>query len=213
MIFAIILFAGALLLLAMRRFASFDKAALQLLGAGLMIALAGYVWQGRPGLAGAPVPPPERQRLGDTEFARTRTTMLGQFDTASRWLTIADSYHRSGATQNAVGVIRAGLKAHPNNNGLWAGLGHALVVHADGVMTPAAELAFARAKRLAPGRAGPRFYYGLALAQGGRFAEAEAVWTELLRSAPEGAQWRPLVADRILMLREIGARQGNPRQP
>ena len=170
----ILLFAAAVLL-ALWRLGGFDRTALQLLGAALFVAMAGYAWQGRPALPGKPVPPPVWQKLPDTEFAGAREGMLGQFDTAARWLTIADSYHRSGDTQNAAGVIRAGIRAHPNDADLWVGLGNALIVHADGMMTPAAELAFQRAAKLAPDHPGPKFFYGLALAQGGKFDEAETV--------------------------------------
>ena len=38
----------------------------------LLLALAGYAWQGQPGLAGRPKAPPERQQLPDSEFAETR---------------------------------------------------------------------------------------------------------------------------------------------
>ena len=44
---------------------------------------------------------------------------------------------------------------------LWVGLGNALADHA-GTMTPAAELAFARAAELAPGYPAPPFFLGLA---------------------------------------------------
>jgi cytochrome c-type biogenesis protein CcmH/NrfG len=200
----ILLFAAALLL-ALWRLGGFDRTALQLLGAALFVAMAGYAWQGRPGLAGKPVPPPVRQKLPDTEFAGAREGMLGQFDTASRWLTIADSYHRSGDTQNAVGVIRAGIRAHPNDADLWVGLGNALIVHADGMMSPAAELAFQRAAKLAPDHPGPKFFYGLALAQGGKFEEAETVWRNLLASAPAGAGWRPMVEERLALIAQAKA--------
>lgn len=195
----ILLFAAAVLI-ALWRLAGFDRTALQLLAAALFIAMAGYAWQGRPSLAGKPVPPPVRQKLPDTEFAGAREAMLGQFDTAARWLTIADSFHRSGDTQNAAGVIRAGIRAHPDNADLWVGLGNALVVHADGMMTPAAELAFQRAAKLAPDHPGPRFFYGLALAQGGKLDEAEVLWRDLLASAPADAGWRPLVEERLAMV-------------
>jgi cytochrome c-type biogenesis protein CcmH/NrfG len=46
------------------------------------------------------------------------------------------------------------------------GLGNALVLHADGMMTPAAELAFQRAAKLAPDHPGPKFFYGLAWRKG-----------------------------------------------
>ena len=70
-------------------------------------------------------------------------------------------------------MIRAGLRSDPDNADLWVGLGNALVVHADGMMSPAAELAFQRAAQIAPDHPGPQFFYGLALAQGGKYDEAE----------------------------------------
>jgi len=199
------------------RFARFDRAALQLLAAALLIAAAGYAWQGRPGLPGKPVPPPQRQKLPDSEFAEARGGMLGEVDAASRWLTIADMYHRSGDTQSAAGAIRAGLKGRPKDPDLWVGLGNALVIHAGGMMTPAAELAFQRAARLAPDHPGPKFFYGLALAQGGKFDEAEKLWRALLAGAPAGAEWRPMVEERLAMLEQVKAMQAGgmlpPQQP
>ena len=201
----LILLFAALVFVALWRFARFDRTTLQLLAASLFVAMAGYAWQGQPTLAGKPLPPPQRQKLPDTEFAGAREGMLGQFDRAARWLTIADSYHRSGDTQNAVGVIRAGLRANPRDPDLWVGLGNALVVHADGMMTPAADLAFQRAAAIAPDHPGPKFFYGLALAQGGKFDEAEGIWRTLLASAPADAEWRPMVEERLAMVAQAKA--------
>ena len=199
-----VLFA-ACLLAALWRFARFDRPMLQLVAAALLLAMAGYAWQGRPGLAGKPVPPPARQNLPDTAFAGLREEMLGLGDTGSIWLTIADMYHRIGDTQSAAGVIRAGLRAPPKDADLWIGLGNALVIHADGMMTPAAELAFQRAARLAPDHPGPKFFYGLALAQGGKLEQAERLWQSLLADAPADAQWRPMVEERLKVLQRIRA--------
>lgn len=204
----LIVILAALVFVLLWRFANFRGPSLQLLASALLIALAGYAWQGRPGLAGKPVPPPVRQKLPDSAFAGARNEMLGQFDTASRWLTIADSYHRSGDTQNAAAIIRAGLRAHPEDADLWVGLGNALVIHADGMMTPAAELAFQRASRLAPDHPGPKFFYGLALAQGGKFDEAEWIWRSLLKTAPADASWRPMVEERLDMLAQAKSTPG-----
>jgi cytochrome c-type biogenesis protein CcmH/NrfG len=204
----LIIFMSLAVFLALWRFAHFNQITLQLLGSALLIAMAGYALQGRPGLPGKPVPPPIRQKLGDSAFAGARREMLGQFDTASRWLIMADSYHRSGQTQNAVGILRAGIKAHPRDPDLWLGLGNALIIHAGGMMSPAAELAFQRAASFGAGQPGPRFFYGLALAQGGKFEEAERIWRELLAGAPADAEWRPMVEDRLARLVQI--RQAAP---
>ncbi|HEX2763777.1 MAG TPA: tetratricopeptide repeat protein [Allosphingosinicella sp.] len=172
------------------RFGRLDAAELQIVGAALLLGMAGYAWQGRPGLAGSPKTAAEQRELPESDFARMRQGMAGRFDTADRWLTIAESYQRRGDTRAAAGLIRSALRAHPDNAILWLGYGNALVMHAAGLVTPAAELAFGRAAVLAPDHPAPRFFYGLSLAQSGRLDEAERVWRELAESAPPDARWR-----------------------
>ena len=189
------------------RFARGDTAALQFLGAALLLALAGYAWQGRPDLEGRPKPPPERTMVPESEFAATRETMLGRFDRAWYWLNLADGLQRRGNTQGAAQAIRSGLRDAPEDPDLWVGLGNALVVHADGMMTPAAQLAFQRAARIAPDHPGPRFFYGLALAQGGQFDEAERIWSQLIAEAPPEAGYRATIEERLQMLQQQRAMQ------
>jgi cytochrome c-type biogenesis protein CcmH/NrfG len=196
---------AAALLAGLWRFGRLPPSMLQLAAAALLLGLAGYAWQGQPGLAESIPSPPSRRDERDSEFSRTREAMLGRFDRASTWLTIADSYLRRGDTRNAAGVMRSAVRAHPNDPDLWVGLGNALVMHSEGMMTPAAQFAYDRAFELAPAHPGPRFFYGLALIQGGRLAEAEAIWRDLLATAPEAAGWRPVVEDRLRVLTEIRA--------
>ena len=54
-VMALVVFAG------LWPFIGRDKGAMQFLGAALLVALAGYAWQGRPNLEGSPKPPPERR--------------------------------------------------------------------------------------------------------------------------------------------------------
>jgi cytochrome c-type biogenesis protein CcmH/NrfG len=118
---------------------------------------------------------------------------------------MAESYQRSGDTRGGADIIRSGLIQHPRDADLWVGLGNALVLHADGMMTPAAQLAFRRAQQIAPRHPGPRFFYGLGLAQSGRFDEAERIWREVLASAPADASWRPMVEERLAMIEQARA--------
>lgn len=175
-----------------------DIGLLQFLGAALLLALAGYAWQGRPAMAGAPKSPPAAtEPLPNSAFAEMRPDLMGQFNNAAHWLTLAESYQRTGNTREGVEIIQNALRRSPNNADLWVGLGNALVQHADGLMTPAAELAFDRALQIAPDHPGPRFFYGIALAQGGRFDEAEQVWRQLLDSAPPSATWRGAIQEQL----------------
>lgn len=183
------------------RFIARDAGAMQFLGAALLLALAGYAWQGRPALAGAPKPSVVRQQgAADTAFANLRPELMGRFNNAAAWLTMAESYQRSGDTQSGVDIIRSALRQSPQNADLWVGLGNALVLHGDGLMSPAAEIAFNKASQIAPDHPGPRFFYGLALAQGGRYDEAEQTWRTLLASAPAGATWRGAIEQQLQAL-------------
>jgi cytochrome c-type biogenesis protein CcmH/NrfG len=188
------------------RFAALDRAGLQLLAAALLLAFAGYAWQGSPGLAGAPKAPPETQDIPDSAFAQMRQEMLGRFDTADRWLTIAEGFQRRGDTRGAAGLIRSALREHPDNAILWIGYGNALVIHSGGLITPAAELAFQRAAALAPDHPAPRFFFGLALAQSGRLDEAERIWRSLIDGAPADAPWRAQVEQQLQMLEQARGR-------
>ena len=198
---------------ALWRFVGKDQAALQFLGAALLLALAGYAWQGRPQLEGRPKPPPARGQVAESEFATMREDMLGRFDRAAAWLTLAEAYQRRGDTQSGAQIVQSALRQNPDDADLWVGLGNALVVHADGMMSPAAQLAFQRASRIAPEHPGPRFFYGLALAQGGNYDEAERIWRQLLAEAPADAEYRRTIDERLQALsqaRALGQIQGTP---
>jgi cytochrome c-type biogenesis protein CcmH/NrfG len=195
----------AITALALWYFLRGDKGSLQFAGAALLLALAGYAWQGQPDMAGAPKHPPEHRELPDSEFTSLRGDMLGRFDRASAWLTMAEGYQRRGDTRSGVEVIQAGLRDSPNDPDLWVGLGNALVVHGGGMMNPAAQYAFQRAQQIAPDHPGPRFFYGLALAQGGHFDEAERIWRDLLAEAPAGASYRTQIEERLRALDQARA--------
>lgn len=207
------LFVALVLFAALWRFGRMDAGGLQFLGAALLLALAGYAWQGRPELEGSPKRPPERQRLPDSDFAETRRDVLGNFNGATSRLAIADSFQRRGDTLGAAQIIEGGLRTNPRNVDLWVGLGNALVLHSGGMMTPAAQLAFARAEAIVPGHPAPRFFYGLGLVQGGRFDEAERIWRSLLADAPPDVSWRPMVEERLRMIEQARASGQLPAPP
>lgn len=178
-------------------FARLRGAALQLVLAALMIGGAGYALQGRPTLAGSPR---EAGRAAPPlPLTEPRQAMLGRFNQADRWLTIADGFASRAKTEDAVDVIRSGLRAHPDDFGLWIGLGNALVDHAR-MLTPAARLAYARGRELAPRHPAPLFFEGLALARSGERDEALALWQRALALTPPGTSYRPIIEDGVAAL-------------
>jgi cytochrome c-type biogenesis protein CcmH len=170
---------------------------LTMAAAALMFGGAGYALQGRPDLAGSPAKGSAESR--HLPLANARHAMLGQFTASERWLIIADSFAARGETEDAVGLVQSGLRAHPDDYVLWVGLGNALVDHA-GIITPAAELAFDRAAKLAPWSPAPPFFRGLALLRSGDREAALREWKAVLAAAPAEAGWRPMVEDGVAML-------------
>jgi cytochrome c-type biogenesis protein CcmH len=196
----IVLITALLVFAALWHFARLEKGPLQFLLAALLVALAGYAWQGRPDLAGAPRKAVREEAAPESAFMALRRDMFGQFDAADRWLIMADTYRRGGNSRDAAGIIRSGLRSNPRNATLWTGYGDALVAHADGLLTPAADLAFRRAAALAPKHPGPRLFRGIALAQNRRFPEAEQEWRRALALAPANASWRPELARQLALV-------------
>lgn len=203
----ILLLLAAAAFAAIWRFARLDRAGAQLLASALLLACAGYAWQGSPGRSGSPRVAAERPPVPETAFGTLRRDMFGQFDTADRWLSIAEGRLRRGDTREAAGVIRSAIRAHPENSILWTGYGDALVLHGGGVLSPAADLAFRRAIGLAPRHPGPRIFYGIALAQNGRFEEAERLWRQALALSPADAPWREGLQRQIEMVAQARAAQ------
>ena len=170
---------------------------LTMAAAALLFGGAGYALHGRPGLAGSPAHGSDVTR--HVPLAKARHVLLGQFTRSERWLILSDSFAARGETEDAVGLVQSGLRAHPDDFALWTGLGNALVDHA-GVMTPAAELAYRRAETLAPWSPAPKFFRGLAKLRSGERDAALAEWRTLLAGAPAEAEWRPLVEDGVAMI-------------
>ncbi|QPQ55621.1 tetratricopeptide repeat protein [Allosphingosinicella flava] len=177
-------------------------ASLQFALSALLIAAAGYAWQGRPGLREARPAAAAERGIAQTPFSMARKELFGQFDASGAWLTLSDGYRARGDTKGAVDIVRSGLRKYPDNAVLWLGLADALVVHGDGRVTPAARAAFERAGRLAPQHPAPRLFYGMALARSGSFDEAERLWRALLADSPADAPWRRVVEDQLKLVDE-----------
>ena len=197
---AVIVALAALVGISLWRFGGLPRAALELLGAALLLGLAGYAWQGSPTLAGSPKPP-----SADTGASAARIESLPEFRTATVGgaadiLAAADGLIERGMVSYAVGIIKAGLDRNPQSADLWVGLGNALVVHGGGMMSPAAQLAFDRAAKIQPDHPGPSFFMGLAFAQAGQIDRAEQIWRDLLARAPADAPWRADLEQRLAMI-------------
>ena len=186
------------------------RALWELTAVALLLGMAGYAWQGQPGMAGVPVMPKQATN-GFAETMISDRKQLGErFGNAQQWLIFADALSRQGHYGDAANFLRNGVKKHPDDADLWVGLGNALVAHGGGAITPAAQFAFERASEIAPDHPGPAFFKGLAFAQSGQLDRARELWQALLDRSPDDAPWRADVESRVQLLsRLLGETDGD----
>lgn len=179
-----------------------------LLMAALLTAGAGYVWQGRPTLAGSPTAPRANHPAADPLFASEWKRWLGGVGPEADLLSSADMLIAGGAPDYAIGILRGGIARSPRSMALWIGLGNALATYADGSLTPAARFAYLRAAALAPDHPAPGYFLGLAYASEGDFAGAERQWRAVLTRLPATSPFRALIETRLALLARLRAMAG-----
>lgn len=182
----------------------------ELLGAALLLGVAGYAWQGSPELPGAPRKAHMAVTRFDEDMAERRRSLSERFGKGAQWMAMSDGLARQGDTENSANVLVSALKSEPNNADLWVGMGNALMTHAGGVLTPSADYSYRQALRLAPdGYAGP-YFFGLALARSGQLEEARKLWAPLAARLPENY---PLRRELESDLAQIDRLMQQPAQP
>jgi len=174
-----------------------------LVGAALMLGAAGYAWQGAPTLPGHPVKADREALVSDAAIIDLRTDMFGRYGAEGAYLTAADAMARVGSSRYEVETILGALRGAPKSVQLWTALGDALVRHDGGRVSPAARLAFDQANRLDPRHPGPYFFLGVALVRSGDLAGAERCWTRALERTHPQANYRPAIAERLAMVRQL----------
>ena len=180
----------------------------ELLGATLLVGLAGFAWQARPQQPGAPKPEAVSSASGGAELVAARKALASDpTATPNRWTMIADGFARNGQYGNAAAVLLGAVEKDPKNADAWVAMGNALIAHAEGNVTPAALQAYSRAAKADPAHPGPPFFLGLALAQNGRLQEGRALWADLLQRSPADAPWRKDLEARLARLDEFIAEQ------
>jgi cytochrome c-type biogenesis protein CcmH len=182
---------------ALVRWAPVDRSGQHLIAAFLMLGLAGYAWQGRPGAQGTPVSARAPVVADDGNVRRFLSTGFGA---AGDTLGYSDAWLKVGRPDLAVRVIKKGLATNDANPDLWVALGGAMTRASDGVVTPAAQFAFGKAAALDPKHPGPRFFNGLSAAQTGNMEEAARIWVSLYDATPPDALWRQDLEQRLSAL-------------
>lgn len=177
-----------------------------LLGAAVLLAVAGYAWQQHAALPGRPAAGQTVSLALDAELIDLRGALLGRFTGDGAYLIASDALMRRGSRASGAQVVLMGLGAYPRSLTLWVGLGTALAQH-DGGMSPPARLAFDQASHLAPDHPAPPFFRGLAYARAGDLRAARRNWARALALCPPGVSYRVEIARRLAALdRAIGPR-------
>lgn len=179
---------------------------LTLFGAVLVFGIAGYAWQGSPGLASAPKPAaPEAGGQGEA-MVEGRSALFGRTLPPPPYLLTSDAFARQGRFADAAALLQRGLKENPSDQESWLALAMALVGHADGFVTPAAVQAFARAEAIDPRHPGAAYFLGNAYLQSGEIVAARNVWKGLVERSPADAPWREGLAAEVARLDDMIAR-------
>jgi len=190
------------------------RAGLELLGAALLVGMAGYALQGSPGQPAAPKAPAEKIGGQDSAALVAARQKLGEGrGPGESHVVIADALARHGQFADAAEVLRGAVEKDPANAEAWLAMANALVGHAEGTISPAALYAYGQAARAAPNSPGPSFFLGMALIQSGRMGEGRALWADLLARSPKEAPWRADLEKRLGELDSFMARQGTPAGP
>lgn len=180
--------------------------------AGIMAALALYLYLGEPGLpgrpfaerAGLPAGADEGMDLAqiDQLVARLAERLEEDPDNLDGWRLLARSYMVLGRYEDAAGAFDHAATLDPADAELPASQGEALVMANGGLVTPAAQRAFAAARALDGTEPRARFYLGLAEMQAGRPRAALELWERLAADAPRDAPWLPDLERGIARLKE-----------
>jgi cytochrome c-type biogenesis protein CcmH len=169
-------------------------AALVLLPVG---AVALYLTLGMPQMPGEPLTGRVQSLEEDGSIgvlvARVEDHVAHNPADGRAWEVLAPVYMRLGRFDDAVTAWRNAIRLNGSSASREADYGEALVAAGNGVVTDEAKAAFDRAIALDGQDVMARFYLGMAADQDGRRSDADAIWRDLLASAPRDAPWAEVV--------------------
>ena len=175
---------------------------LTLVGSALLLGLAGYAWQGHPGMGGAP----KLGGDGAQEDGRAMVEARRSFEQGrlgDKFLVVSDAFARQGNFANAAGFLLGVVRNNPKDGQAWLAMANALTAHADGNLTPASLYAYRMARAADPADPAPDFFLGVTMIRDGRLIEAHKLWRNALQLSPADAPWRADLEQRIATLEAL----------
>ena len=120
------------------------------------------------------------------------------------WELLAPVYMHMGRFDDAVRARRNALEIFGPDAARLGDLGEAIFVASGRVMTAEAKNLFIRAEAADPQDVMAQYYLGVSAKQDGHREEAERRWRALVSSAPESAEWLPMVRNALAHIDDNG---------
>lgn len=182
-----------------------SKGLWQVAAAAVLLGMTGYALQGRPSLPATLAKPLEASAVGATQLVEIRADMDQSFGSAKRWLVTADSFAKQGDYSLSASYIQSGLRADPQNADLWSALGLQLMLASEGKMSPAAQLAFDKARAIRPKYPAPYYFAGLARLFAGDLDGAILLWEKTVSLATPNAKWKTRIESQLQAAKALQA--------
>ena len=133
-------------------------------------------------------------------IARVESHLASHADDGRGFDLIAPLYVRLGRYADAGHAYERAIELLGDTAKRRSGLGEALTMAGDGVVTTDARAAFNQALADDPHDPQAQFYLGLAAQQDGDLGQARAIWTKFADASPTDAPWLPTLRTRIAAL-------------
>jgi cytochrome c-type biogenesis protein CcmH len=183
------------------------------IGMAALVALAAgalYTSMGKPGMGGSAVPaatppgnaPPAADAAPQAAeiaslLGALEKRVAGDARNPEGWRMLGWAYYQTERFADAANAYAKAVALKPDGPGYQSAYGEALVLAADGQVTPAARAAFDTAVAQDGNDARARYFIGIARQQGGDAAGAIADWLKLLADSTGDAPWVPQVRSMI----------------
>lgn len=180
-------------------------------------ASALYLTLGSPQVPGQPLAERRAAAQQDTSIetliARVEAHLEKNPNDARGYEVIAPVYLRMGRFADAVNARRKAIALAGESAQRQADLGEALAALGNGVITADAKAAFERALELDRNDLKALYFIGLAAEQDGDRKKAAAIWLSMLKDAPPGAPWLPMVSEALTRVGGVPPKVAEAKQP
>ncbi len=182
-----------------------------------VVGWAAYSMLGRPDLPSAPLAarlstPPGQAGVAEL-VAQAERHLAANPQDGRGWDVIAPVYMRTERYADAANAFRNAIRLNGASVERQNGLGEALVINAQGMVTAEAEQVFRETLKLNAREPVARFYLATAKAQQGKRTEAQSDFKVLLDEAPGGTPWHDAVAQALAQARGAPAQTAPSAAP